>query len=89
MTFVVFEKSRNLWHNNQGRNFHIDLSLDKFRSNYTIDWENNLEKEIAEYLEYQEHHKVKSEEIKDYYLNLTPEKVANNLRNLALRMFNT
>ena len=56
MNFVLYEKCRNQWHNNNGKNYHFELSILKFRkgakeSDYSMD------KEIGEYLEYQEHHK--------------------------------
>jgi hypothetical protein len=41
-----------------------------------------MEKEIAEYLEYHEHHRMRTHDIKEYYMNLTPEKVADHLKNL-------
>ncbi len=55
-TFVLFERKRNEWHNNNQKNYHFELSIPKFREGIS---DNNfsMEKEITEYLEYQEHHK--------------------------------
>ena len=51
MSFVLYEKERDQWYNNEGRNFHVPLSLEAYRS-CSYDTEYSLEKEIAEYLDY-------------------------------------
>lgn len=46
-----------------------------------------MAKEIAEFLDYQEHTKLRTADVEDYYMNLTPLKVADHLRNLVERNF--
>ena len=45
-----------------------------------------MEKEITEFLEYQEHHKMRTAEVQEYYLELTVDKVVNHLRKLIAYM---
>ena len=80
LSFVLFEKDHNIWYNNEGHNYHIDLTLDSFRS-CTKNSEYSIEKEIGEYLEYQEHHKLREIDVQDY-LSITPDKVSDHLHRL-------
>lgn len=83
LTFVLFEHNRNQWYNNQERNYHFELSIANFREGVK-DTSFSLEKEITEYLEYQEHHKkLRTMDVKEQYLNLTQEKVREQLRKLV------
>lgn len=86
LCFVLYEKNRNTWHNNMGKNFHVDLSLAKFRLR-SKETELTIEKEIAEFLEYQEHHRLRTKDFEEYYMSLTPEKVEEHLRFLVDRAF--
>jgi catechol-2,3-dioxygenase len=50
ISFVLFERDKDQWHNNNGKNYHTELSINKFRS-AAKNTELTFEKEIAEYLE--------------------------------------
>ena len=80
LSFAIFEKNRGQWHNNWGHDYHIDLSLERFRAS-ARETEYTMEREIAEFLEYSEHHKLHSADLLDY-LDLTPEKVVAHLMRL-------
>jgi hypothetical protein len=77
VSFVLYEKERDTWYNNEGRNFHVPLSLDAYRS-CSYDTEYSLEKEISEYLEYAQQIKLKLRDVHDY-IELWPEKVTDHL----------
>ena len=77
MSFVLYEKERDTWYNNEGHNFHVPLSLDAYRS-CSYDTEYSLEKEISEYLEYAQQIKLRLRDVHDY-IELWPEKVTDHL----------
>lgn len=87
LSFVLYEKKWDAWHNNDGRNYNINLSLDKFRQ-YSKNTSITVEREVAEYLELHElKHKLKPRDVREHYLGLTPEKVESHLRELVMRTF--
>ncbi len=59
LSFVLLEKERNQWYNNNGCNYHIDMSLDNFRA-CCHDTSYQIEKEVSDYLNYSEHLNLKS-----------------------------
>ena len=77
LSFVLYEKERDQWYNNEGRNFHIPLSLETFRT-CSYDTQYSLEKEIAEYLEYAQHIKLRLRDVHNF-IELWPEKVTEHL----------
>ena len=81
LSFVLYERNRDIWHNNNGQDFHIELSLDRFRR-CDVETEYTMEKEVTEYLEFHHHQKLRTHEVLEYYLSLTPEKVADHLTKL-------